>query len=403
MIRQDEIALVIDSGKKNFLNRNPGFTRDSLTDIPIVDTFATIITGIRRAGKSTLLLQLFIRDYTDAIYLSFDDLHLSGFEVKDFIRLHKEIEERGVKVLFLDKIQIVEGWEKYITQLLHEGYKVFITSSNASLLSGELGAHLTGSHLPMEVFPFSYSEFIRFRNLESGEEAVMDYLKTGGIPEYVKATIPVILTTLVDDILMKDIVVRRSIRDIASLRLLTSYLIANIGNLVSANQLVGMFRIKSPASISEYFSYLKDAYLFDFVPIFNYSLKVQARNPKKVYLMDTGIYTETSISTSDNLENRFENLIFLHLRRKYRYIFYYKEERSDCDFITIEKNSVKDAIQTCLTIDDENFEKKYDDLLSAMRNLHLKEGTIVTLNQSDTFQEDDMIIKIIPAHEFLTL
>lgn len=251
----------------------------------------------------------------------------------------------------------------------------------------------------MELFPFSYSEFIRFKELENGENAVLGYLKTGGIPEYLKTGISIVLNTLVDDILMRDIAVRHSVRDINSLRQLTAFLITNIGNLVSANKLVGMFDIKSPATFLEYFSFLKDAYLLDFVPMFSHSLKVQARNPKKVYVMDMGLYTENSVSTSDNIGRRLENLIFLHLRRKYKQIFYYKD-KGECDFITLEKSAVKEAIQVCLTVNDENFDREYNGLLGAMQNLGLKEGCIVTLNQSDLFEIDDMTIKMVPAYEF---
>ena len=399
MIRQDEIALVIDSQRETFLKQDSGFTRDALTYIPVAESFATIITGIRRCGKSTLLLQLLRRDYQDAVYLNFDDIRLSSFETGDFTRLHREIEKREIKVLFFDEIQIVESWEKYINQLLREGYKVFITGSNASMLSVELGTHLTGRHLSMELFPFSYSEFIRFKELENGENAVLGYLKTGGIPEYLKTGISVVLNTLVDDILMRDIAVRHSVRDINSLRQLTAFLITNIGNLVSANKLVGMFDIKSPATFLEYFSFLKDAYLLDFVPMFSHSLKVQARNPKKVYVMDMGLYTENSVSTSDNIGRRLENLIFLHLRRKYKHIFYYKD-KGECDFIAMEKSAVKEAIQVCLTVNNENFDREYNGLLGAMQNLGLKEGCIVTLNQSDQFEINDMTIKMVPAYEF---
>lgn len=400
MIRQEEIALVVDSQRETFLKQDSGFIRDAIVNIPIADSFATIITGIRRCGKSTLLLQLLRRDYQDAIYLNFDDIRLSGFETGDLNRLHREIEKREIKVLFFDEIQIVEGWEKYINQLLREGYKVFITGSNASMLSVELGTHLTGRHLSMELFPFSYSEFIKFKELKNGEDAVIDYLKIGGIPEYVKTGIPIVLNALVDDILMRDIAVRHSVRDVTSLRQLTAFLITNIGNLVSANKLVGMFDIKSPATFLEYFSFLKDAYLVEFVPMFSHSLKVQARNPKKVYVMDMGIYTENSVSTSDNMGRRLENLIFLHLRRKYKHIFYYKD-KGECNFVIMEKSIIKEAIQVCLNVDDENFDREYNGLLGAMQYFGLKEGSIITLNQGDVFEKNDMVIKMIPVSEFM--
>jgi predicted AAA+ superfamily ATPase len=400
MIRQDEIALVINSQRETFLKQDSGFTREALTDIPVVDSFATIITGIRRCGKSTLLLQLLRRDYKDALYLNFEDIRLSGFESGDLARLHREIEKREIKVLFFDEIQIVEGWEKYINQLLREGYKVFITGSNASMLSVELGTRLTGRHLSMELFPFSYAEFLGFNALENGENAVINYLKTGGIPEYVKTGIPLVLNTLVDDILMRDIAVRHSVRDVTSLRRLTTFLITNSGNLVSANKLAGIFDVKSPATLLEYFSFLKDAYLLEFVPMFSHSQKIQARNPKKVYVMDPGLYTENAISTSDNTGRRLENLVFLHLRRKYKHLFYYRN-KGECDLIAMEKNVVKEAIQVCLTVNDENFDREYNGLSEAMQNLGVKEGCIVTLNQRDTFKIGNGHIQMIPAYEFL--
>lgn len=400
MVRQEEIGLVIDSQREAFLKQDTGLLRDALPDIPVAGSFATIITGLRRCGKSTLLLQLLRRDYQDAIYLNFDDIRLSSFETGDFIRLHREIERRKINILFFDEIQIVDGWEKYVNQLLREDYALFITGSNASMLSVELGTHLTGRHLSMELFPFSYAEFIRFKKVKSDENAVLAYLTTGGIPEYVKTGISVILNTLVDDIVMKDISVRHSVRDVASLRQLTAFLVTNIGNLVSANKLVGMFNIKSPTTFLEYFSFLRDAYLFEFIPLFSHSLKVQARNPKKVYVMDMGLYTENTLSTSSNRGRRLENLVFLHLRRSYKHIFYYRG-RGECDFITMEKNSVKDAIQVCLVVNDENFEREYNGLLEAMQELGLKEGCIVTLNQSDIFEKNGMIVRMIAASEFL--
>lgn len=161
-----------------------------------------------------------------------------------------------------------------------------------------------------------------------------------------------------------------------------------------------MFDIKSPATFLEYFSFLKDTYLLDFIPMFSHSLKIQARNPKKVYATDMGLYTENALSTSDNMGRRLENLVFLHLRRRYKHIFYYKD-RGECDFIAIEKNTVKEAIQVCLTITNENFDREYNGLLEAIQNLGLKQGTIVTLNQSDTFEKDGIIIRMMPAATLL--
>jgi len=401
MVRQEEIALVINSQRASFLKQETGFIRDALEHIPIADAFATIITGIRRCGKSTLLLQLLHKDYQDALYLNFDDIRLAAFETTDFVRVHREIEKRGIQVLFFDEVQIIKNWETFVNQLLREGYKVFVTGSNAAMLSVELGTHLTGRHLSIELFPFSYSEYSRYKNLKSSEVTVENYLKTGGIPEFIKTGLSEVIYTLVDDILTRDIALRHSVRDINSLRQLTVYLISNIGNLVSANRLVGMFEIKSATTFLEYFSFLKDAYLLDFVPLFDHSLKVQARNPKKVYVLDIGIYSEVSITTSDNMGRRLENLVFLHLRQKYKQIFYYKNQ-GECDFVTMEKGQLKEAIQVCLRINDENFDRELAGVMEAMQDLNISRGYIITMNQTDIIEKDGLTVRMIPAHEFLT-
>jgi Predicted ATPase (AAA+ superfamily) len=191
----------------------------------------------------------------------------------------------------------------FIHQKLNEGYQIFITGSNASLLSKELGTHLTGRHISCELFPFSYNEFISFKKLENNSDSLNDYLAHGGIPEYVKNGMGVILNNLMDDILIRDIAIRHSIRDVNSLRQLAVYLISNIGNLVSANKLEGMYGIKSSSTILEYFSYLKDSYLLEFIPQFNYSLKAQARNPKKFmpWIWDYSLKIQQHLPTTPDI------------------------------------------------------------------------------------------------------
>lgn len=400
MIRQEEIGTVIKSQRESFLKQETGFPRNALHHIPVAASFATIITGIRRCGKSTLLLQLLRRDFQDALYLTFDDIRLVTFETADFVRLYREIQEHDTQVLFFDEIQIVNNWETFINQLLREGYKIFITGSNAAMLSMELGTHLTGRHLSMELFPFSYAEYIQYTETVSGFEAVESYLKTGGIPEFLKTGLPEVIYTLVDDILLRDIAVRQSVRDISALRQLAVFLISNAGNLISANKLTGMFGLKSATTYLEYFSFLRDAYLVDFVPLFDHSLKVQARNPKKVYVMDPGIYSQVSLSTSENTGRRLENAVFLHLRQSYRQVFYYKN-KGECDFVIMDRGRLINAVQVCLTIYDENFNRELSGLLDAMRDLKIPIGSIITLKQKDTIEKDGFKVHIIPAHEFL--
>lgn len=399
MIRQEQLSVVIDAQQRVFLNKQDLIIREALQNVPIVDNYATIITGIRRCGKSTLLLQLLNTKYTEVIYLNFEDIRLVAFNIEDFIRLQQEIDKRSIRVLFFDEIQIVDKWEIFVNQLLREGYTVFVTGSNASVLSKELGTHLTGRHISMELFPFSYREFITYKETEADQESLIDYLVTGGMPEYVKSGQALILSSLMDDILVRDISVRHSVRDIDSLKQLAIYLISNVGVLVSANKLTGLFGIKSSTTILEYFNYFKDAYLVEFVPRFDYSIKAQARNPKKIYAMDTGLINAVSTSFNEDLGRKLENMVYLHLRRTDSTIYYFAE-KGECDFVVFEKGKIVQAVQVCYTIDDFNFEREYSGLVAALHYFKLNHGFIVTLNQEDIFEKDGLTIEMIPAYKY---
>lgn len=401
MIRQEQLSVVIDAQQKIFLNKQAILPREALVKIPVVENYTTIITGIRRCGKSTLLLQFLKSNPMEVIYLNFEDIRLVGFEVDDFVRLIKEVDKRGIRVLFFDEIQLVEKWEIAVNQLLREGYSVFVTGSNASLLSKELGTHLTGRHLSMELFPFSYSEFIGYKKLEINEESLKEYLHIGGMPEYVKSGQDLILNSLMEDILVRDIAVRHSVRDVGSLKQLAVYLLSNVGALLSANKLTGMFGIKSTSTILEYFNYFTDSYLLEFVPKFDYSLKTQARNPKKIYAIDNGLIQAVSTSFTEDWGRKLENLVYTHLRRSYDSIFYFTD-KGECDFVVFEKGKIVHAIQVCFLINDANFDREYNGLVAAMTFFEINYGIIVTLNQADVFERDGLKIEMIPAHIYFT-
>jgi uncharacterized protein len=401
LISQEVIAVVVDSQYEIFKAKETGFEREILIDLPIVDAFAIIITGIRRCGKSTLLLQLLKKKYTDAFYLNFEDIRLAGFETADFTRLNAEVEKRGLKTLFFDEIQLIEAWERFVNQKLNEGYRVFITGSNASLLSKELGTHLTGRHLSTELFPFSYREFVLFKGFDFTQQSFDDYLKMGGFPEYLKSGVGTILRNLLDDILVRDIAVRYGIRDLNTLRLLTIFLITNIGKPISARSLANTFSVKSASTITEYFTFLQNACLIDFVSVFDYSLKKQIRNPRKVYITDLGIFDQVATKFTEELGRKLENAVFLHLRRKSNEIYYFKNE-GECDFVVMDRGKYMQAIQVCYHIDDMNMQREMNGLLQTLKFFNSAEGTIVTHNQKDVFEKEGKIIRLVPAHEYLS-
>ncbi|RLD41102.1 MAG: ATP-binding protein [Bacteroidetes bacterium] len=400
MILQEQISFVMNNQGGDYENKSNITIRTSLSNIPMSDSFATIITGVRRCGKSTLLQQLLHNKFPKAIFFNFEDIRLTGFEAIDFMRFHNEIVKREIEVLFLDEIQLVSGWEVYVNQLLREGYKVFVTGSNASMLSKELGTNLTGRHLSVELFPFDYNEYLTLKQLPNSAESAKQYIFDGGFPEYLKTGNGMILTQLLNDIITRDIAVRYSVKNVNSLKALVLYLLSNVGKPVSANKLKGLFGIKSVATITEFFSYMQDAYLLQFLPQFSYSIKAQIRNPKKVYAIDTGMVNEISSSFSMDLGRKLENVVYLHLRRIYKELFFYKN-KGECDFIIKEKGNITQAIQVCYKLTDLNLEREINGLLEALKEFNLKEGFIITMNQQDEYNIDSKKITVIPLNNYL--
>ncbi|HNQ68703.1 MAG TPA: ATP-binding protein [Bacteroidales bacterium] len=401
MITQQIFSTVIDSQQLSYTSKNTGIERELLHQIPQSSGFANIITGIRRCGKSTLQLQIKTQFFPDeGLFLNFEDPRLSGIVTNDLERLYAEIIARNTKVLFFDEIQIVEAWEIFVNQLLREDFLVYITGSNASLLSKELGTHLTGRHFSTELFPFSYTEFLQFKKLKANENTFKEYAQKGGMPDYLRTDYNKYLNDLLDDILIRDIAIRYNIRDVNSLRQLTVYLLSNIGNLASANKLKGMFGIKSSTTILDYFSYLKDAYLIEFIPLYDFSLKKQLRNPQKIYALDLGIYHQNKIVFSPNYGHILENIVYLHLRRLGKEIFYY-QGKGECDFLITDKGIPSELYQVCNEITSLNINREVNGLFEAMEFFKKEEAHIITQNQSDTFRKENLVIKAIPAWQWI--
>ncbi|MDB5145525.1 MAG: hypothetical protein JWQ66_4238 [Mucilaginibacter sp.] len=401
MILQSSLNQVIETQKANLAQKDPGLKRDALASLPDLSAFALIVSGIRRCGKSTLLFQLLKERYPDALYLNFEDPRLYEFGPTDFARLDASIKASGSNVLFFDEIQIIPEWERYARQKLDEDYKLVITGSNASLLSRELGTRLTGRHITKELFPFSYHEFCSFKGLSYDKSSLLSYLELGGFPEYLKQGIPEILNQLFEDILIRDIAVRYSIRDVKTLQRLAFYLLSNVSKLITGNRLKTLFEIGSTSTVMEYLSHLEYSYLLQFVPKFSYSLRKQIANPRKVYAIDTGLINVNSGSFSEDNGRKFENLVYLHLRQKYREIYYFAE-KNECDFVITNNGKLVKAVQVCFELNPDNINRELDGVVEALTFFNADEGFIVTLDQTDRLEKNGKVVNIVTAHQYLS-
>ena len=287
-----------------------GIYRDALADIPDITTHAFVVCGVRRCGKSTLLQQFVKKLNKPFFYLNFDDLRLLEFSVSDYAMLDAVIEESKSRLIFFDEIQAAAHWELYVRQKLDQGFQVVLTGSNASLLSRELGTKLTGRHIVKELFPFSYSEYLRFAHAQKGSQSFESYFQTGGFPEYLKLHNADIVMQLQKDVLYRDIAVRYNVSDDKSLQRLYVYLASNAASLISPSKLKTVAGVKSHTTILDYFSYFENAYLLSLVPKFAWSQKAQSLAPKKVYFTDIGLIRTAGLTFSENAGHILENFVF---------------------------------------------------------------------------------------------
>jgi predicted AAA+ superfamily ATPase len=402
MVKKSTIQEVIAFQKDKIENAKHGLKRELLNELNQNTTsFALIISGIRRCGKSTLLHQ-YILEYIheDYIYLNFDSAKLYTFELDDFQLIDELVAEDDIQTLIFDEIQVIEGWEVYVRQKLDEGCNVIITGSNASLLSKELGTKLTGRHITKELFPFSYKEYFSFRNVEASAESFSNFLKEGGFPGFLDVKDVDVHSALVDDIIHRDIAVRHNIRDAKSLKHLLIFLASNISNLISATKLKSYIGVKSTATIIEYLGYFEQSYLVALMPKFSYSHKVQLVNPRKIYFIDNALQDAITPSFSKDFGRKLENTVFWELRRRKKTLYYYNEHGKECDFVVCLNNNVEAVIQVCYLLNLDNQRRELNGLLDAMDYFDLKKGTIVTLDQEDVIMDKGRRIEVVPVWKF---
>jgi len=395
MILEDELAAVITRQRDIEQKKALGQVRTLDFNDRLLDSHALDITGVRRCGKSTVMRQRMRRQKSPWFYVNFESPLLIPFEMRDTIRLDSLIEKSGARRLFFDEIDQFAGWEKYVRQKIDEGFHVCISGSNAALLEGELGTKLTGRHVSKELFPFSYAEYLAFTKRKPGRESVIDYAHQGGFPRYLETKEDIILQELFDDIVYRDVIVHNKIRDVSAVRELTAYLVENTACRFTASKMLKPLGIASASTVSQWCEWIEKAYLFFFVPIFSDSEKARLLNPKKVYCVDTGLEYAVSSRRIPNDGARFENLVYLALRRWTKDISYFDDD-GECDFIVRDRHAVTAVIQACTKLTDDCRDREIDGLCRAMDTFGLDSGTIVTEDQRDRITVANRTIDIVP-------
>lgn len=401
--------------QKTLFDQKKSYERNKLDKIP-VDNEITIISGVRRCGKSTLLNQIRHKTKEKDYFINFDDDRLIRFEVDDFQLLYETfIELFGKqKTFYFDEIQNIESWERFVRRLHDYGNKIYITGSNAYMLSKELGTHLTGRYYHIELYPFSFDEFLKSKKVLYSDEMLyttegkakllryyFEYFKTGGFPAYLQNKNRDYLKSLYESIIYRDVLVKNKITNEKQILELVYYIVSNVSCLISYNSLTKVIDIKNATTVKEYLHYLQNTYLIFLVNKFDYSLKKQIQNPKKIYFIDNALANVIGFYFSENKGHALENSVFIELKRRTKEVFYHRNKK-ECDFVITEKRKVVQAIQVSTSIfDDKTRTREIEGLYEAMEIYDLKEGLIITEDEKETIDYNDKKIEVVPVWEWM--
>jgi len=398
-------------------------SRIELIERPIFleDTVNYVFVGIRRAGKSYLLFQhiqhlIKTRQVTieDILYINFEDERISSIKAEDlnlFLESYKEMYDRK-PLVYLDEIQNIDGWEKFARRLADSKYRVFVTGSNAKMLSKEIYTTLGGRFVAKEVFPFSFKEYLTYhsivldKNWEYTDTRVQvvklfqDYFYYGGFAE----SFPLIdkrswLNSLYQKVLLGDVIFRNEIRNENAIRVLMKKLAESVMQPSSLARLKNIIDSTgttiSRNTLVDYLQYLTDAYLIFGIP--NYSDKLSEKETfKKRYFFDNGLLNNFIFNPEAKL---LENIVAITLKKKYGDDLYFYNKNIEVDFFIPKEHR---AIQVSYSLSDEDTrlrEKKALIKLSEVYDIQSRE--IITWDEEGIIEEEGISINVIPVWKWL--
>lgn len=392
-MNKDRLKEIMLDQKDAFNNTKHLIRRNIPLEKYIKTSQVVIISGIRRCGKSSLLRLIreeMKLEAPDFCYFNFDDERILA-EVsilEELFNLHIELYGKE-PMLFFDEIQNVGNWEKFINRKYEQGVKIFVTGSNAKLLSSEISTSLTGRNKLIELFPFSFSEYLLFQGrkydidrLTSKSRALLQkdfntYMQTGGFPLVVKENDTELVNGYFQDILYRDIISRYRLTQVNEIKQIGLYFASNIGKLFSYSTLQSISGVKSLSSIKDYLSYYEHSYLFSYLKKFDYSVKKQIMNSKKVYTADHAFAARLGFNFSENKGRILENIVYTELLRRDCEVYYYSGN-NECDFLIKKGLTIVNAIQVVDQLDRTNYEREYRGLQEAMQTYRIPQGMLIT-------------------------
>ncbi len=376
-----------------------------------------IISGIRRCGKSVLMQQIRDRLVEKDFFFNFDDERLANFKLDDFQKLQEcFVELFGEQhTYYFDEIQNIEGWERFVRRLYNAGNKIVITGSNARMLSRELGTHLTGRYIQVEIYPFSFQEYLAMNEIPVNAKTLytttgratmvksfVKYMECGGFPKFLQDGSVSYLTSLYESIIYRDILTRNGLTNEKEMLELMFYLASNATKRVTYSSLGKVVGIQHPDTIKNYLEYIQQTYLISQLFRYDPSVKKQMMSPKKIYFVDNAIIKRIGFNATENNGVFLENLVFIEMKRRGWDVYYYADKK-ECDFIVRKGLHISDAYQVTLKMDSpQTREREIAGVREAMQAYSLSKGYILTFEGKETINFDDgTIVEVVPVWEWI--
>ena len=382
---------------------------------------AQVVIGVRRSGKSTLCHKVLMERGIRYGYVNLDDDRLADMKTEDLntvLSCVYQLYGTDIPYLVLDEIQDVDGWYLFVNRLLRSDLHIFVTGSNAKLLSGELATHLTGRYNEIHLFPFSFSEYCQYHHIDTQgittkaeaerKRAFMDYIHDGGFPEmqglrnkraYVQS--------LIEAILRKDIQKRFKIRNIEALRKLAHHLINNACQEINYDEMSGLLGIADKTA-KKYIDYLSQAFLIQLLTRHSFKSRERVRN-QKAYIVDAGLQgNRDNVLAPENLGWRLENVVYIELLRRgaqdFLDIYYHKPtpRAKEIDFVVCDQSKTVELIQVAYEIDSvKAYDRETSSLIKASAALSCNRLTLIAFTQTRDVEIEGKTIHIISALEWL--
>ena len=384
-------------------------------------SLAQVVIGVRRSGKSTICHKVLLEKNIEYAYVNFDDDRMSDVKTEDLntvLSCIYQVYGSDIQYLFIDEIQNVDGWYLFVNRLLRTNIKVFVTGSNAKLLSGELATHLTGRYNEIRLYPFSFSEYCDFHKIDTQsittkadaerKRAFVEYVNDGGFPEIQNLRNKrVYVQSLIEAIVTKDIQKRFKVRNVDTLRKITHHLINNICQEINYDEISKLLNI-TDNTVRKYVGYLRQAFLIQLLTKYSYKSKERIRNAKS-YIIDPGLQNNRDNAfASENIGWRLENIVYIELLRRcsnnFLDIYYYKanSRSKEVDFVVCNQNKTVELIQVAYDIDNvKTYNREVSSLINASTQLHCDNLSLIAFTNTRDIELQGKTIHIISAIEWL--